>query len=153
MKAKLLVVLLLLSCGLLAADPARTQESRVEAEIRRLEQAEVKAIMEWDKATLEKLWDKKYVVNNPYNQIVVAGADPTDRPVLQNPRTSFKREVDHITVRGDVVISMGREEVVPGGDQPKAGKTVKRRYTNIWMKVDGEWMLVARHANEICDGQ
>jgi hypothetical protein len=133
MKAKLLVFMLLLSCGLLAADPPRTQESRVEAEIRRLEQVEVKAVMERDKATLEKLWDIKYVVNNPDNRIVVASGDPTDRPVLKKPRMSSKRETEHITVRGDVVISMRREEVVPGGDLPKAGKTVKRRCTNIWM--------------------
>jgi ketosteroid isomerase-like protein len=29
-------------------------------------------------------------------------------------------------------------------------QTVKRRYTNIWMKKDGNWKLVARHANVIC---
>lgn len=153
MKAKFLAPPLLSLYGLVAAAPPRTQENRIEEEIRRLEQVEVKAVMERDKATLEKLWDKTYVVNNPDNLIVVAGANPTDRPVLQKPRASFKREVERITVRGDVVISMGREKVVPSGDLPKAGKTVKRRYTNIWMKVDGGWKLVARHANEICNAQ
>jgi hypothetical protein len=112
---------------------------------------EVQAVLAKDTVTLERLWDKKYVVNNPDNRIVVAGSNPVDRPVLQKPRTAFTREVEHITVRGDVVISMGGETVVPGGDLPKAGKTVRRRYTNIWTRVDGSWKLIARHANEVCE--
>ena len=121
----------------------------VEAEIKRLEQMEVRAVLARDRATLEKLWDREYVVNNPQNQIILATPDPLDRPVLQKPRTSFTREVEHITVRGDIVISMGGETVVPAGDLPRSGETVKRRYTNVWMKVDGAWKLIARHANEI----
>jgi hypothetical protein len=35
-------------------------------------------------------------------------------------------------VKGDMAITMGSEEVVPKGDTPDAGKTIKRRYTNIW---------------------
>jgi hypothetical protein len=132
-----------------AAAEGDSSQDAVEAEIRRLEQMEVEAVLTRDTATLEKLWDTQYVVNNPDNQIVLAKPDPVDRPVLQKPRTSFTREVEHITVRGDIVISMGSETVVPAGDLPRSGETVKRRYTNIWMKVDGVWKLIARHANEI----
>ncbi|MEO8353520.1 MAG: nuclear transport factor 2 family protein [Chthoniobacteraceae bacterium] len=142
---KLLLILPLVSCAstLLA-------QNKVEDEIRRLEQIEVKAILARDTTTLEKLWDKNYVVNNPDNKIVLANADPVDRPVLKKPRSSFTREVEHIAVRDNIVISMGSETVVPASDLPKSGQTVKRRYTNIWMKIGDSWKLVARHANEIC---
>ena len=53
-------------------------------------------------------------------------------------------------VHGDTVIVMGHETVVPKGNSPDAGKTIHRRYTNIWMKRDGRWRLVARHASVIC---
>ena len=128
------------------------QNQAVEEEIKRLEQMEVKAVLSKDSAVLKKLWDKDYVVNNPENKIVLANPDPLDRPVMQKARISFTREVEHITIRGDIVFSMGNETVVPGVDQPQSGQLVKRRYTNIWMKVNGDWKLVARHANVICLG-
>jgi hypothetical protein len=118
----------------------------VETEIKRLEQMEVKAFLERDIPTISKLWDAKYVVNNPDNKIV-AGIPPEKRPGLQKPRNSFTREVEHLTVRENLVISMGGETIVPGDGEPHAGKTVHRRYTHIWQRVEGEWKLIARHAN------
>ena len=126
------------------------QNKAIEDEIKMLEQLEVKAILAKDTVTLKKLWDKDFVLNNPTNQIVLAKDNSVDRPVLNQPRTSFTREVEYLTVRGDVVISMGNETVVPAGDMPSAGKLVKRRYTHTWMKLDGTWKLAARHANVIC---
>src|SRR6187399_459580 len=111
---------------------------------------EVKAVLEKDTITLKKLWDKEYVVNNPDNKVVLAIPNSVFSPVLNKPRTSFTREVEHITIRGNIAFSMGNETIIPGGDLPKSRQTVKRRYTNVWMKVDGSWKLVARHANEIC---
>ena len=138
-------LLLLLSLSCLFA-----QNGDIENEIKKLEQQEVQAVLTKDTVILKKLWHKNYVVNNPENKIVVANANPLDRPVLQNVRRSFTREVEHVTITGDIAISMGNETVVPAGEQPKAGTVVKRRYTNIWQKTSGEWKLVARHANIIC---
>ena len=126
------------------------QNKDIEQEIRKLEQAEVQAVVAKDTVTLKKLWDKNYIVNNPDNKIILANANPLDRPVLKAQKISFTREVEYIAIRGDVALSMGNETVLPGGDVPAAGQTVKRRYTNIWMKVEGEWKLIARHANVIC---
>jgi hypothetical protein len=33
---------------------------------------------------------------------------------------------------------------------PDAGKTIHRRYTNIWMKKKGQWLLTVRRGNVIC---
>jgi len=139
------------ACG---ANPATPQEGgepvqargAVETEIKRLEQMEVKAFLERDISILSKLWDAKHVVNNPDNKIV-AGVSPEERPGLKKPRTSFTREVEHLTVRKNLVISMGGETIVPGVGEPHSGKTVHRRYTHIWQRVEGEWKLIARHAN------
>ncbi|MEP7268722.1 MAG: nuclear transport factor 2 family protein [Saprospiraceae bacterium] len=129
---------------------AFSQSPQSEEEIKNLEQMEVKAVQEKDTITLKKLWDKEYVVNNPDNKVVLAVPNSVFRPVLNKPRTFFTREVEHISIRGNIAFSMGNETIIPGGDLPKAGQIVKRRYTNIWMNVDGSWKLVARHANEIC---
>ena len=126
------------------------QSLAVETEINKLEQSEVQAVLAKDTITLKKLWDKDYVVNNPENKIVPAKSNSVDRPVLQKQRTSFTREVEKITVNGDVAISMGKEIVVAMDDTQKTEQTIERRYTNIWMKKDGSWKLIARHANKIC---
>ncbi len=126
------------------------QDQSIESEIKRLEQMEVQAVLKKDTVTLLKLWDKDYVVNAPDNKINFAGKTTLDRPVLQRSRTSFTRDVEQVIVRGNIVFSMGSETVVPTEDKTNTQNTVKRRYTNIWMKKDGSWRLVARHANVIC---
>jgi ketosteroid isomerase-like protein len=126
------------------------QDKTIETEIKNLEQNEARAVLDKDTVTLKKLWDKDYVVNNPENKIVLAKPNSVDRPVLQRQRTSFTREVENIIINGNVAIAMGKETVVSMEDPSKTGQTVERRYTNIWMKKDGSWKLVARHANRIC---
>ena len=130
-----------------------SQDKNVESEIRTLEQTEVKAVLEKDSAMLLKLWDADFVVNAPINKVVFSGKTTLDRPVLTQARVAFTREVEHVIVKGDVVFSMGNETVVPKSGENASEQTIKRRYTNIWMKKDGTWKLVARHANVICNNK
>ncbi|MGI8732193.1 MAG: nuclear transport factor 2 family protein [Pyrinomonadaceae bacterium] len=95
---------------------------------------------------LDKLWTKDFRVNNPFNEIDKADRIRTGVVTY----SSFVREPEAILVRGETVIVMGRETVVPKGNSPDAGKTINRRYTNIWMKREEKWRLVARHASVIC---
>jgi len=48
-----------------------------------------------------------------------------------------------------MVIVAGSETVVWGGKMPNAGKTENLRFTGIWMKQNGRWQEVARHANVV----
>lgn len=163
--ARLLAALLFASgCGdrtgpaqapssLAAAAPAVADAAAIETEIRRLEQREVDAVLARDTGTLAQLWDGRFVVHNPESEIVRATANVADRPVLQRARTTFTRDVEQLTVHDDIVISMGRETVVPAGREPRAGETVRRRYTNVWKRVGDSWRLIARHANVVPDRQ
>jgi ketosteroid isomerase-like protein len=143
---KLICTICLFFCGYCLFAQHLTSET----EIKNLEQNEVEAVLHKDTIALKKLWDKDYVVNNPENKIVLAKLNSVDRPVLQKQRTAFTRVVEKIIINGDVAISMGRETVVAMNDNTKTEQTVERRYTNIWMKKDGSWKLIARHANKIC---
>ena len=44
---------------------------------------------------------------------------------------------------------MGHDIVKPQGDMQNAGKTVTRRFTDIWMKDETGWLLTARQATII----
>ena len=122
------------------------QEISTEQQIRNLDLAHADAILRGDLAALDKLWTEDFKVNNPFNEV-----DRADR-IRSGAVTysSFVREPESVLIHGDTVIVMGRESVVPKGDSPDAGKTINRRYTNIWMRREGRWRLIARHASVIC---
>ena len=126
------------------------QNNDTEATIRSLEQLEVQAILNKDSVILLKLWSKDYTVNSPDNVVVIPGKTTLDRPVLKRARTTFTREIEHVIIKGDLAIAMGSEKLVPLDEQGKEGPIVSRRYTNIWQQQNGEWKLIARHANVIC---
>jgi hypothetical protein len=123
----------------------------LETTIRNLELTEAKAVLEKDTATLRKLWSENYTVNSPAGRVVVGGKNTLDRPVVtQSNFTSFIREVEHVLINENCVITMGGEIVVPALADNTPGPVVKRRYTNVWMKIENSWKLTARHANIIC---
>jgi len=141
----LVAALTVLAPGLVWAQSAR-QKAAIEQEIRKLDLAHADAILRGDLAALDKLWTEDFMVNNPFNEIDKAKRIRTGAVTY----SSFVREPESIAIHGDTVIVMGRETAVPKGSSPDAGKTIKRRYTNIWMKRQGKWRLVARHASVIC---
>ena len=120
----------------------------LEQEIRTLEQVQVDALLRNDIAAMKRNWATDYVVNNPLNKVVEASKGR----IASGTRTysSFIREVERVLIHGNTVIVMGQEIVVPSGTAPDAGKTIIRRFTNIWMKRDGKWLMTARQATVIC---
>jgi ketosteroid isomerase-like protein len=139
------VVLAVFVPGSASAQSAK-QKVKIEQEIRRLDLAHADAILRGDLAALDKLWTTDFRVNNPFNQVDRADRIRTGAVTY----SSFVREPETVLVHGDTVIVMGREIVVPKGNSPDSGKTINRRYTNIWMKRSGNWRLIARHASVIC---
>jgi len=118
--------------------------------IRQLEEQERQAVLQQDLAVLERLWAEGFIVNNPQNQI-----SPNRDAVLALVKkgliryTRFERRIESIRFNADIAIVMGAETVEPVGDAPRAGRTIERRFTNIWRKQDDTWRIIARHANII----
>lgn len=145
--AAVLVALILVATNISRAAETSASEA-VETTIRRLDLAEAGAVLRADFDTVEKLWAHDMTVNNPFNQVVKSSGGRVRTGAVTY--ASFERSIESIQVIGDTVVSMGSEVVVPSGKSIGAGTTIRRRYTNIWMKRDGEWRLTARHANVIC---
>lgn len=63
----------------------------------------------------------------------------------------FERVPETVVITGDVGVVMGHETVLPGAASEQARlygrRTLNRRYTNIYLRVDGRWLHLARHAN------
>ena len=142
-------VLLLLPCFLSHGQ----SDVETESEVRKLEQIVVTAILQADTNTLKQVWAPEFLVNNPRNDI-----SPGRDAVLKVQKAGminysrFERVIEQIQFQTDIVITMGYETFVPRNDIPgaKAGQEHKRRFTNVWMKKNGKWQQIARHASMIC---
>ena len=125
-------------------EPAMTPDRQAdEQHVRALDDQERIAALARDVPSLERLWSEHLTVNAPNNQVVAGGRAVLDtfiRAGVINFAT-FEREIEFIRADGAFVIIMGLETVKPLSDAPGAGlvagRTIKRRFTNIWKKKRG----------------
>jgi uncharacterized protein (TIGR02246 family) len=122
-------------------------DQQAEQQVRQASNDEVQAFLHNDPKAMARLWSDDLVVTNPLNKLVtkqqVLGMVESGFLVI----TSADRRIEYARVYGDTVILAGSETVVWGGKMPSAGKTEQLRFTAIWMKQQGRWQQVARHAN------
>ncbi len=142
--------LILFPALVLAQENSKKPKDALEQEIRRLDLAEAEAVLRRDFGALDKLCAKDFTVNNPRGEIS-KGSEAVKELMRSGVinYASFLREIELVLIHGKTIIVMGRETVVPNENAPQAGQTVRRRYTNIWMKRNGKWLLTARHASVV----
>jgi len=120
-----------------------------ETEIRNLENIEHKARKEQDTATLSNILAPDLIVTTPTNKIIVGRENVYAMKKAAAQFLSFEREVERVVIKEDIAISMGNETVVTS-ENSGTQKISKRRYTNVWIKQNGTWKLIARQTCEIC---
>lgn len=148
--AQLVLLVFLVVAAVCLVAHAQERPSKEADTIRALEEQARKAVLNKDLIALERLWHEQFIVNNPRNTVSASRREVFElikRGVIRY--SSFERKIEAIRLYGDVAIVMGTEEVVPAGDAPGAGQTVRRRFTNIWKKEAGTWRMIARHANAL----
>ncbi len=145
-KTFLLTLLSLLGNYHFVSAQSDNEKKTIEAEVRNLDSLHAAAVLSGNLQEMDKYWTEDFMVTNPFNEI-----DRADR--IRNGAvtySSFERKCEAVQIHENTAVLMGKETVVPKGKSPDAGKTIIRRYTNIWMKLNGQWRLVARHASVIC---
>ncbi len=120
-----------------------------EAMLRQLENAEREAILKGDTTVLSQLMSHQIVVHNPENAIVDFTKIMNRVKAGKISYSTFERSIENIAFVDNIAIVMGLETLVPQGASQNAGKTVKRRFTNIWLKQKNGWKLSARQATII----
>jgi hypothetical protein len=117
-----------------------------ENEIRKLDK---EAYFRRDTATLLKLFSPHLIINGFSNKF------ETLQDVLSrirqpgNDMDYYDRIIEKIIFANNTAIVMGNETIKPSGIAVNAGKTVKRRFTNIWIPNKESWQLVARQSTII----
>jgi ketosteroid isomerase-like protein len=100
-----------------------------------------------DLEAVSALSAKDLVVNTPANRVArretVLGFFAAGRMSYESLDTT----IEALDSRGDQVVIMGGEVVKPRDTAPNAGKTVTRRFTDVWRRdSDGRWRLTIRQA-------
>lgn len=149
------IALVLFVTTSLGAGSMTQSHDSIENTVRRLDDQERAAALTRDVPALRRLWSEKLTVNAPNNQVVRGRQAVLDTFVNTGVInfSTFERHIEFVRVDGPFVFIMGLEVLVPVADAPAAGlvagRTTKRRFTNIWKNEDGTWRLFARHANVI----
>ena len=147
MKLIILAIIVVFADAGLVFGQSEKKNDTLEREIRKHDLAEANAILRGDFAALNKILAADFTVNTPGNKI--AKGREAVFTLIRNGTinySSFVREPETFLFYENTVVVMGLETIKPTGTE----QTVRRRYTNIWMKKKGKWLLTARHANIIC---
>lgn len=91
-----------------------------------------------------------FVANTPGN-VVVPGEEMLKLFATGNVRYDHvEQNIEYAGSHGpDIVVLMGEEIVVPGEGAANAGKRIRRRFTDVFRRENGEWRHDLRHANVV----
>ena len=105
------------------------------------------AMLSGDFKAVETIFAPDLVVHSPINMVV------NRENVLARLRSgqisyepNVEERIEFAGVRGGAVVLMGEEIVQPIRNAPNAGKTVHRRFTDVWKNLGGLWKLAIRQA-------
>jgi hypothetical protein len=117
-----------------------------ESTIRKLDNEQKEAYFRRDTVTLLKLFSPHVIINGFANKFETL-QDVLNRIRQEgNDLVYYDRIIEKIIFANNTAIVMGNETIKPGGIAVNAGKTVKRRFTNIWIPNKKSWQLVARQS-------
>ena len=134
---------------LLCTNILYAQDTR-EIELRRLENIEREATMKGDSSTLfGKIWSNTMIVNTPANRVGTVEGTKMQLRTGNLAYLSFIRNIEKITFDNNIAMVMGEEILKPQLQQQNAGKTVTRRFTNIWKYNNNQWQMIGRQATII----
>ena len=148
-RGTLRIVSIGICAGAMAIAHSRAADSW-EADIRAAEAKHLQAFREGNVAAIDEMLSNEFVVNSPLNNVV-------DKKQLVGMVRSgaltvseFTQDIDRITRFGDVVFVMGADKVVWTKPSPNAGRTDRRRFTDVWRLENGRWVFIARQATLLC---
>ena len=132
-----------------AANPSVTQaarDPRVAGALAAVDAIDA-AIVAGDKAGFVGPFADDAIVNSPFNNVTTR--DQAAARFQTGALTSkyLHRSIEYAGPRrDDEVVLMGEEVYEPPMGHPFGGKTVHRRFTDIWRLQDGRWRLSVRQA-------
>jgi hypothetical protein len=126
------------------------EQARIRKAVAEIDDAEPAAAVRGKETELDRVWAEDMIVNAPSNQVAqIAATRELIRQRTGLQYTTYERHREATVVRRHCAVTMGYEVVVPKGNDPNAGRTITRRYTNVYALGDDGWQMIARHAANV----
>jgi uncharacterized protein (TIGR02246 family) len=142
----LLPLLVIALAGFINAQESASNEA-IKKEILQMEEVQDHAIMQNDADTLDKIYAEDFAYVNQYGDLIprsqVLAGFRTAKSKFSSP---MKHDDIHIRVYGNTAVLTGRSV----GTFNYNGKVSEgpRRFTNVYVKLDGRWQLVAHQSTD-----
>ena len=144
--------LIVASALLIGAGPT-PEVQPTEVSLRMADAEQMRIIVEGDAKAQQNFMHPNYMINAPANRVL--RKDQVVRMLATGEIASeaFQRTVEATMITGAVGIVMGNETVTPAPDSELGrlhpGKTLRRRFTNVFLWEAGKWRFLARHASVV----
>lgn len=139
--------LILLMFGAVAS--AQTKQSKIEAELMQLERDIGAANIRRDKAFFELTEADEFIFTDSSGGTTTKAEDVAslDKPAGEFRLVSYEVDEMKVFVYGKTAVVTGRVTSVLRGKDREA--TVKSRFTDVFVRRDGRWQIVAGHSSRI----
>lgn len=142
--------------ALALSSPAESQSDRAErseAALAKLDLEQKEMVAKADVERLAALSAPGLTINAPTGRVLTREKFLAMMRSGQIGAEDFERQVESVTLSGDVGVVMGNEVFTPTA-QSELGRIygavpLERRYTNIYVRDHGTWRWFARHANVV----
>jgi len=114
-----------------------------------MEKLQVRGILDKDSTIIRNILANDLIVNAPTNTVVDLNMALEALKLGYIDYTSYEQKIDEIKIIDNIRIVMGLETVIPTGLTGIAGTIEKRRFTDIWMYKNNQWVMIARQATNI----
>lgn len=143
--------LMLASAVLVTSQAAGAQPT--EGSLRKADAEQLRIILEEDAKAQQDFMHPNYLVNAPANRVLRKEQVVAMLAKGDIASDTFQRTVGGTAITGSVGIVMGNETVTPAPNselgQLHPGKTLRRRFTNVFLWENGRWLFLARHASVV----
>jgi len=118
--------------------------------LRAADAEELRIIQTRDTKAMQEFMLPNYMVNSPANRITRKDQLIQMLSAGQIANEGIERTIEALAITGNVGIVMGREVIKPKATselgQLYGAKALERRFTNVFLFVDGKWRLLARQS-------
>lgn len=106
-----------------------------------------KALVAGDGTAFGAAFTPDGVVNTPFNSVATAAEAARNARAGKRNYRYIHTSIEYAAPRReDEVIFMGEETYEPAAGAMHAGKTVRRRFTDLYRKYNGRWLISLRQA-------
>ena len=132
-----------------APEPAWANDPNVQAVLAQ-RRAGIEAMMAGTMSAETERYSTTFVANTPNGGVVTGDAMLRLFSTGGIRYSHVEQNIEYAGSHGpDMVVLMGEEIVVPGEGMANAGQRVRRRFTDVFRRENGEWRHDLRHTNVI----